>query len=39
MSTHSICFCGELRKISILFVWKMCISGDMIDSNLLNVVK
>ena len=25
MSTHSICFCGEIRKISVLFGRKGCL--------------
>ena len=29
MSTHNICFCGEIRKISIVFVEIKCLPGAM----------
>ena len=32
MSTHNICFCGEIRKISVLLVEKSPLSGAMTDS-------
>ena len=31
MSTHNICFCGEIRKLSFLFLIVKCaLSGDML---------
>ena len=30
MSTHSICFRGEIKKIVVLFGWKKKISGAML---------
>ena len=34
MSTHNICFRGEIRKIAVLFCWKKCLNwnyGPVVD--------
>ena len=31
MSTHNICFCGEIRKIASGFSWKSSLSGALLS--------
>ena len=33
MSTHNVCFCGEIRKLSVDFAWKKTLSGAMYNNN------
>ena len=35
MSTHNICFCGEIRKLSLLFGRKNALSGDKLSKLLM----
>ena len=39
MSTHNICFYGEIRKISILLDWKKCIVSSAVARDITNFVK